>query len=72
MYIVNTIKRVSLYGNAFIHLKKRIAREDTVLIHEISHNYKLLYITFLHGITFPPSTFEIQGSTLKFCHLSLR
>ena len=55
MDIVNTEKRVILYGNEFIHHKEQNytlknvpnARAATDLLHEISHNYKKSYIAFL-------------------------
>ena len=79
MYIVNTVKRVILYGNGLIHHKEQNyrpknvpnARVVTDLLNEISHNYKISYIAFLRGVSLPHPPFKIQGSTLKFCHLSL-
>ena len=61
MYIVNTVKRVNLYGNEFIHHKEQNYRIKNVsnarvaidLLHEISHNYKILYIAFLRGSNYP-------------------
>ena len=49
MYIVNTVKRVILYGNEFIYHKvqnyrlKNVpnARVATDLLHEISHIWKI-------------------------------
>ena len=57
MYIVNTVKRVILYGNEFIYHKEQNyrlknvpnARLATDLLHEISHIYKISYIAFLRG-----------------------
>ena len=71
MYIVNTVKRVILYGNEFIHHKeqnyrlKKVpnARVATNLLHEISHNYKISYIAFLRGVNLPHPPLKIQGST---------
>ena len=34
MYIVNTVKSVILYGNAFIHLKSRITDLKMYQMHE--------------------------------------
>ena len=56
MYIVNTVKRVILYGNEFIYHKEQNytlknvpnTRVATDLLHEISHNYKMSYIPFLN------------------------
>ena len=61
MYIVNTVKRVILYGNGFIHHKEQKYRLKNVpsalvatdLLHEISHNYKISYIAFLRGVNLP-------------------
>ena len=61
MYIVNTVKRVILYGNEFIHHKEQHyilknvpnARVVTDLLNEISHYYKISYITFYEGSTYP-------------------
>ena len=52
MYIVNTVKSVILYENAFRHLSSRIANAQVanVLLHDISHNYKISYIAFLQGV----------------------
>ena len=69
MYRVNTIKSAILYGNAFIHLKSRITdlkmyqMHDLLrfLLHEISHNYKILYIAFLQ-LNLPRPHLKIQGS----------
>ena len=55
MYIVNTVKRVILYGNEFIHHQEQNytlknvqnTRVATDLLHEISQNYKMSYIAFL-------------------------
>ena len=71
MYIANNVKRVILYGNVFIHLKRYTyrlknvpdARVANVLHHEISHNYKISFIAFLQGVNLPHSSMEIQGST---------
>ena len=70
MYIVNTVKSVILYGNAFIHIKSRItnlkkvpnARVANVLSHEISYNYKISYIAYLQGVNLPHPHLKIQGS----------
>ena len=72
MYIVNTVKRVILYGNELIHHKEQNyrlknvpnARVSTDLLHEISHNYKISYIAFLRGVNLPHPPLKIQG--LKF------
>ena len=61
MYIVNTVKRVILYGNEFIHHKEQNytlknvpnARIATALLHEINHNYKISNIAFLRGVKLP-------------------
>ena len=61
MYIVNTVKRVVLYGNEFIHHKEQnnrfknvpIAQVATDLPHNISHNHKISYIAFLRGVNLP-------------------
>ena len=61
MYIVNTVKRVILYGNEFIHYKEQNytlknvpnTRVATDLIHEINHNYKMSYFAFYEGSTYP-------------------
>ena len=74
MYIVNTVKRVILYGNVFIHHKEQNyrltnvpnARVATDLLHEISNNCKISYIAFLRGVNLPPPTFENSGVNLKF------
>ena len=71
MYIVNTVKRVSLYGNECIYHKEQNnrlknvpnVREATDLLHEISHNYKISYIAFLRGVNLPHPPLKIQGST---------
>ena len=71
MYIVNNVKKVILYGNALVHLKKlnyRLkhvpnTRIATDLLHEISHNYKISYIAFLQGVNLPHPHLKIQGST---------
>ena len=54
MYIVNTVKRVILYGNDFHHKKQNYrlknvpnARVATDWLREINHNYKILYVAFL-------------------------
>ena len=70
MYIVNTMKRVILYGHAFIHHKEQNYRLKTVpnarmvtdLLPEISHNYKISYIAFLRGVNLPHPPLKIQGS----------
>ena len=61
MYLVNNVKSVILYGNALVHLKKlnyRLkhvpnTRIATDLLYEISHNYKISYIAFYKGSTYP-------------------
>ena len=61
MYIVNTVKRVILYVNEFIRHKEQHYRLKNVqnapvvtdLLNEISHNYKISYITFLRGVNLP-------------------
>ena len=61
MYIVNTVKRVILYGNVFIHHKEHNYRLKNVpnaqvatdLRHEISYNCKISYIAFYKGSTYP-------------------
>ena len=71
MYMINTVKKVILYGNEFIHQKEQNytlknvlnARVATDLLHEISHNFKILYIAFLRGVNFPHPPLKIQGST---------
>ena len=71
MYIVNTVKRVISYGNEFIYHTEQNnrlknvpnARVSTDLLHEISHNYKISYITFLRGVNLPHPPFKIQSST---------
>ena len=71
MSIVNTVKRVILYGNEFIHHKKQNyslknvpnTRVATDLLHEISLNYKMSYIAFLRGVNLPHPPLKIQGST---------
>ena len=53
-----------------MHLKSRItdliiyqnARVVNVLLHEISHNCKISYITFLKGVNLPHPHLKIQGS----------
>ena len=58
MYIVNTVKRVILNGNEFIHHKeqnyilKKVpnAQVATNLLHEISRSYKVWYIAFLRRV----------------------
>ena len=74
MYILNTVKRVILYGNEFIHHKKQNyrlknvpnSRVSTELLHEISHSYKISYIAFLRGVNLPHPPFESSGVNLKF------
>ena len=69
MYIVNTVKRVILYGNEFIHHKEQNyrlknvpnARVSTDLLHEISHNYKKSYIAFYEGSTYPTHLLKFRG-----------
>ena len=59
MYIVNTVKRVVLYGNELVHHKEQNnrlknvpnARVSTDLLHEISHNYKISYIAGVKMVT---------------------
>ena len=71
MYIVNTLKRVILYGNEFIHHIEQNYRLKNVpnagvstdLLHEISHNHKITYIAFLRGVNLPHPPLKIQGST---------
>ena len=71
MYIVNTVKSVILYGNALVRLKKKNyrlkcipnTRVATDLFHEISHNCKILYISFLQGVNLTHPHLKIQGST---------
>ena len=71
MYIVNTVKMVILYGSEFIHHKEQHyrlknvpnARVSTMLLHEISHNYKKSHIVFLRGVNLPHPPLKIQGST---------
>ena len=71
MYIVNTVKRVILYGNEFIHHKEQNntlknvpnTRVSTDLLHEINHNYKMSYIAFLRGVNLLHPPLKIQGST---------
>ena len=71
MYIVNTVKRVILYGKEFIHHKEQNCtlknvpntRVATDLLHEISHNHKMSYIAFLRGVNLPHPPLKIQGST---------
>ena len=71
MYIVNTVKRVILNGNEFIHHKEQNyrlknvpnAQVSTDLLHEISHNYKISYIAFLQGVNLPHPPLKIQRST---------
>ena len=49
MYIVNTVKKVVLYGNEFIHHKEQNYRFKNVpkaqvatdLLYKISHNHKI-------------------------------
>ena len=61
MFIVNTLKGVSLYGNVFIHLKQQFnslrdvpnAQLAYVLLPEISLIYNLSYISVLQGSTYP-------------------
>ena len=79
MYVVNTVKRVILNGNGFIHHKEQNyrhsnvpnARVSTDLLQEISHNYKIMYIAFLRGVNLPHPPLKIQGSTCNSRHLSL-
>ena len=69
MYIVNTIKRVILYGNEFIHHKEQNnrlknvpnARLVTDSLNELSHNYKISYIAFLRWVNLPHPPLKIQG-----------
>ena len=70
MYIVNTLKRVILYGNEFIHLKEQNyrlknvpnARVATHLLHEISQNYHISYILhFYEGSTYPTHLRKFRG-----------
>ena len=71
MYIVNTVKRVILIGNEFIHHKEQNYRLKNVLnaqvatdlLHEISHNIKIAYIAFLQGVNLPHPPLKIQRST---------
>ena len=71
MFIVNTIKRIILYGNEFIHHKEQNyrlknvpnAKVATDLLNDISHNNKNLYIAFLRGVNLPHPPLTIQGST---------
>ena len=71
MYIVNTVKRVILYGNEFIHHKVQTyrlknvpnARVATDWLHKISHYHKISYIAFLQGVNLPHPPLKIQGST---------
>ena len=56
---------------AYIHLKSSTsdlknvpnARADYILLHEISHKLKRLYIAFLQGVNLPHPPLKIQGST---------
>ena len=71
MYIVNTVKRVILNGNEFIHHKeqnykpknKQNTQVTTDLLHEKSHYYKISYIAFLQGVNLPHPPLKIQRST---------
>ena len=60
MYLVNTVKMVILYGNEFHYKEQNYrlenvpnARVATDLFHDISHNYKISYIAFYEGSTYP-------------------
>ena len=61
MNIVNTVKRVILYENEFIHHKEQNytlknvpnTQVTTDLLHEIIHNYKMSYIEFFRGVNLP-------------------
>ena len=61
MYMVNTVKRIILYGNEFIHHGEQNYRLKNVpntrvatdLLNEISHNYKISCIAFYEGSTYP-------------------
>ena len=63
MYIINTVKRVILYGNVFIHHKEHNYRLKNVpnALHEISYNCKISYIAFLLGVNLPHPPLKIQG-----------
>ena len=61
MYIVNIVKHDYLNGNVYIHHKSSTldlknvpnARADYILLHEISHKYKMSYNAFYKGSTYP-------------------
>ena len=65
MNIVNTVKRVILYGNEIIHHKEQNyrlknvpnARVATDLLHEINHNFKISYIPFFTSCQLTQRTF---------------
>ena len=71
MYIVNTAKRVILFGNEFIHHREQKYRLKNVpnaqvatdSLHEISQNYKISYIAFLRGVNLPHPPLIIYLST---------
>ena len=73
MYIVNTVKRVILYGNECFHHKEQNyrlknvpnARVATDLLHEISHNYKISYNAFSRGVNLPHPPLKNSGVKLK-------
>ena len=47
------------YNNRLKNLPN--ARVANILLHEISHNYKILYIAFLQGLNTPHLPLKIQG-----------
>ena len=71
MYIVNTVKRIILYGKEFIRHKEQNYRFENVpnaqvatdLLHKISHYDRKSYIAFLQGVNLPHPPLKIQGPT---------
>ena len=69
MYIVNTVKRVILYGPDLIHHKEQNyrlknvpnARVATDLLHEINHNYKIFMLHFYEVSTYPTHLCKFRG-----------
>ena len=60
MYISNIVKRVILCGSVFSNLKQNYRLKDeqnaweaNVLLHELSHDYKISYTSFLQGVNLP-------------------
>ena len=74
MYIVNIVKSVILFEKCVYASKKYnyrfknvpIARVANVLLHGKSHYYKILYIAFYKGSTYPTHIRKFRGRTENF------